>query len=1026
MGKSVNKERLFQYIGLMLMSLATLSLEVGMTRIFSVTFWYNFVFMIISIALLGSGASGVLLSFFKVSSLKKERVNLLMTITSVLFAAAIVFAFVHLNTIDLQPEDAFRDPVQLKNMIQYYGVLLIPFFFSGLTIGLLYARYSKNISRFYLFDLVGAGMGCLLILFLIPGIGGESTIFTVALFALAGAFFFSLNLKPWFPAGIALIAAFFLPHIHKAESYVNLLDRVHNKRTIDGNIEHIEWNIFSYCVVTDSPGRPWKGVNLDFACFTPIYRGRDGRIGNYYGAHAIPFRLLSQANKKPVIALIGSGGGREVQAGQDYNAKHIYAIEFNPSIVDMLQNRYAEYSGHLHDQPNVTLVEAEGRSFIRNSPVQFDLIVQNNTLTQTASAAGAYALAEDYVLTVEAFIDYLNKLNDGGILYVSQPMQLSIRMVSIAIEAFNRMGNDDIQQSIASMATTGGYTREFVMIKKGGFTEQETRSLRQMGNAYGLAIRYLPGSRQNTMHQQLLDAAHDPERLEALYESSYTEIRPSTDNWPFFSQRAKFKNVRHMISDLTRRGYARGRSMQAIYNSIMSRLDHIRTRLSPADRQFLDQVRSEAEELNTFIRQSRRFNEPGLTEFTSDDGTHIIKAELVRDFRAAIRNFIARSRQLERLALSPQEEQTFETIQTILGQIDNLKRWQTREPQPALSAIRSAAAEIGAGHAGARRTILNQADAVQSRVQSYNSIINTLAGGRRSSEYFRANRIRRDIDSRIGQIQEAASGVLLQTYIRETANEARGLQEALEIYTQWGYHDFRILENRLPQSLGVLVINLIQAVVFSTVLLLLPLLFFRRSGLKTLKPKFRFLIYFACLGFGFMFLEISLMQRFTLFLGHPIYAITTTLFIILIASGIGSYLSGKLPVFENPFHCIRFALTGVLVMTMAHILFVPAIFQAFLGTPMWQRIIISAIVLAPLGIFMGMFFPSGIRWASRHAKEAVPWAWAVNGFASVIGSVLTILIGMLWGFRTVILTSLVVYTIGVVLFLTIKEKESPA
>ncbi|MCK4906785.1 MAG: hypothetical protein KAR07_08240 [Spirochaetes bacterium] len=905
----MNKNRIFQFIGITLLTIATLGLEVSLTRIFSVTFWYNFVFMIISIALLGTGLSGVILSFGKPHNLSEKKINGLLTTFTVLFAVSIVFAFLRLNKIDLRPEDAFRDSKQWWNMVEYYGVLLIPFLFSGLSIGLIFVKYSKDISKFYFFDLIGAGIGCLIILILIPSLGGESTVFMIALVALLAGLFFSLNLKPWWPALILVLGILFVPHINKAPEYINLIGKVKNKRQYRGKIVYKTWNNFSYCVITDSPGRGWKGVNLDFACFTPIYKAGT----RAYGSHAIPFRLLQMANKKPVVALIGSGGGREVQASIDYNAKRIYAIEFNPTIVKVLKGRYSKFTGHLHNKKGVKLIEAEGRSFIRNADDMFDLIVQNNTLTQTASTAGAYALAEDYVLTVEAFVDYIRKLNNGGILYISQPKQLGVRMVTIAIEAFREMGLKNIADSVCSMASTGGYTREFIMIKKGGFTPSEIKSLRTMGPGYGLRINYLPGYKNNSVHKQLIDASDKPEKLEAIYKNSFTDIRPSTDNWPFFSQRAKFKNIGLLISELTRKKYKKQRGVNAISASIKRNLAKVYNKVINKDA--INKVRDILTRINRDVYKFRNFTRRDMLSYKDKKGNIIKKENVIESLKTMVNNMI--------------------------DETDNIKSKK------------------------------NTASLIQN--------------------------------------------------IKDDEVE---LKDALSIFFQWGYYDFKILKNRLPQSLGILVVNLVQALLFALVCIFLPLIFFKRSGLKELKPKGRFFLYFMALGFGFMFLEISLMQRFTLFLGHPIYAITTTLFVILISSGVGAFISGKLERFKNPMKAIKFALIMILIMTFFHILIVPMIFKLFLGTAMWLRIIISFIVLIPLGFAMGMLFPSGIRWASVNAPDAVSWAWGVNGFTSVLAAVLSVLIAMAWGFNAVILISLAIYAIGALSFMSIERKKA--
>ena len=1102
----MTRNRIFQYIGIALLTLATLGLEVGMTRIFSVSFWYNFVFMIISIALLGTGLSGVLLSFGRFSRLSETKTNGLLTAFTALFAVSIVFAFLQLNRIDLKPGDAFRNAAQWWNMVKYYGILLIPFFFSGTTIGLIFVRYSKDISRFYFWDLIGASAGCLIILVLVPNLGGESTIFAIALLALGAALFFSFNLKPWWPALILIAGTLFFPYIKKASNYVDLITRVDDKRPMRGYIDYKTWNNFSFCVITDQPGRIWKGVNLDFACFTPIYRGGVRAMGS----HRIPFDILTSYKKKPVVALIGSGGGREVKGSLDYGAKKIYAIEFNPTIVNVLKGRYAKFTKDLHNKPHIILREAEGRSFLRNAHDNFDLIVQNNTLTQTASTAGAYALAEDYVLTVESFVDYLGKLNDKGILYISQPQQLGVRLVTIAIEAFRKLGWTNVAASVCSMKSVKGYTREFIMIKKGGYSKAESRRLIDMAGANGMILNYAPFSKQNSLHQQLIDAANDKKKLSALYDSSYSDIRPSTDNWPFFSQRTRFRNLSHLIAEITRKGYARNRSFAAISKAIRNRLSRLEKRI-PMDRD-AGTIRTILKKLNTEYKSFRKFRKRDMISFKTADGKTVFKKNVLTKMNSLVDNLLDRVENLEDIAL-PEKIKTLNSKGAdFVSLVRKIRDWDEvnhpslrrkimlqafslygdfpdsvvrldRKLRSLEAVVRQHSSQIlkinrylkNRNAAGKQLTLkiatledylsrtapalvsmiapirrweneninypvtqLSKAakkalSAQQDDLLQVQKQLNTLSAAyiryrnnrysHRQASLYRRRVLNVKIGSLITDAITTASVPLTGFQIETMADDVRGLKETIEIHSQWGYWDFKNLTRRMPQSLGILVINLIQALIFSVVCIILPLGFFKLSGLRQLKQKGRFFLYFMGLGFGFMFLEVSLMQRFTLFLGHPIYAITTTLFTILISSSIGAFLSGKLKRFTNPLGCIRFALTGIFIMTLFHILLVPGIFNLFLGSAMWLKVIVSFIVLIPLGMMMGMMFPSGIRWASLNAPDAVPWAWGVNGFASVLGSTLTVLMGMLWGFNAVILIALAVYGIGALAFLTVGKNS---
>jgi len=220
----------------------------------------------------------------------------------------------------------------------------------------------------------------------------------------------------------------------------------------------------------------------------------------------------------------------------------------------------------------------------------------------------------------------------------------------------------------------------------------------------------------------------------------------------------------------------------------------------------------------------------------------------------------------------------------------------------------------------------------------------------------------------------------------------------------------------------ILLLLLVFSIVFSVALIIFPLFRFRRSGLRT-KWKWHYILYFAALGLGFIFLEISYIQRFILFLGYPTYSLTVILFSLLTFSGVGSYLSGRLPLSLRSL--IMVAVVLLAAVALSYMVLLPPIFNYFLGAPKQVRIAISLALLFPLGLLLGVFFPAGIKIISAEDKRFVPWAWGINGCASVIGTVLSIIIAMSHGFSTVTVLAVFIYLIGVLaMFQAGKEHEA--
>jgi spermidine synthase len=209
---------------------------------------------------------------------------------------------------------------------------------------------------------------------------------------------------------------------------------------------------------------------------------------------------------------------------------------------------------------------------------------------------------------------------------------------------------------------------------------------------------------------------------------------------------------------------------------------------------------------------------------------------------------------------------------------------------------------------------------------------------------------------------------------------------------------------------AILILIILFSIVLSVILIIFPLLVFRRAGLRA-SYKWSYIFYFTALGLGFIFIEISYIQRFILFLGYPTYAITVVLFSLLVFSGVGSYLSGKLPL--SHWRLILVALVLLSTVALSYIYLLPLIFDYFLSAGKLWRIIISIALLFPLAAFLGMFFPTGIKIVTSEDKRFVPWAWAINGCASVIGTVVAIVLAMSYGFSRVTFLAVAIYVIGV-------------
>jgi hypothetical protein len=205
-------------------------------------------------------------------------------------------------------------------------------------------------------------------------------------------------------------------------------------------------------------------------------------------------------------------------------------------------------------------------------------------------------------------------------------------------------------------------------------------------------------------------------------------------------------------------------------------------------------------------------------------------------------------------------------------------------------------------------------------------------------------------------------------------------------FLEWGY--------------VVILTTLVQVFVVSLSLILLPLVFFKKKGIsKSSLP--RPLLYFGSIGIGYMLLEMVFIQTFTLFLAHPIYAVSAVVTGMLLFSGLGSLAiraGSGVPLLTQ-----RWILTGIFVMSILYMISLPPLFRELIHLSDFWRYAFAVLLLAPISFLMGMPFPTALVRLAWLNEALVPWAWGINGFASVVSAVLAIILSIEFGFWLVFL-----------------------
>lgn len=223
-----------------------------------------------------------------------------------------------------------------------------------------------------------------------------------------------------------------------------------------------------------------------------------------------------------------------------------------------------------------------------------------------------------------------------------------------------------------------------------------------------------------------------------------------------------------------------------------------------------------------------------------------------------------------------------------------------------------------------------------------------------------------------------------------------------------GYGGYGI--TRFPIGNLIMILSLIQITILAAVFILLPL---RSVAVRKISRKTTFAIFFACLGTGFMFIEICLMQKLVLFLGHPSYSTSISLFSMLIFAALGSAWSSRWSIRGSRLGSIVLVLIACVLLSTAVITWG---LDPLLGAPFAVRVAATILAIAPAAFMLGMPFPCAIRHLSAgETRNLVPWFWGVNGFFSVIGSSLAVLLAIMAGFNAVILTACCLYGLAAVI-----------
>ncbi|MCI5222375.1 MAG: hypothetical protein D3924_06825 [Candidatus Electrothrix sp. AR4] len=535
----------------MFMALTTLMLELTLVRVFDVIWYPNMAYMVITLAMFCFGLSGVYSSLRPLPHGMDPRRYL--SVLAFLFSIFSLLIMPALNQLPFDFDILYQSPMKGAALfLVMYLILIIPFFLAGLAFTTVFSSYAARIQTLYFWDLAGAAVGCLLLIPFLPSVGPGGILFLSAAFGLIASGCFSSS-KTWTATTVVFsILLVAVPFLHKSydlpylsKGYFEFKDHI-NKRGVKGArdkglVELSHWDPISKIDIIDYgkmkhvayDGGSQSSYIIPFSGdFTQLRQDVLNKKGyHFYGSNVWVSHALKQDSGQEVL-VIGAAGGSETKAALTFGAAHVDAVELVGYVIEIGKNIYNKYNGNIFNDPRVNALRGEGRSFLRSSNKQYDIIQMYSNHTSSSIAAGTGAMATTYLQTVEAYKEYFTHLKDDGILHINH--HVYPRMVSTAALAWKELGRKKFHQHIIVLEAVKEDFQDnlpTMLIKMEPWTQEELDHVQS----------YFPSVIQpvvNPLHPEsgMLSADFFTGELpKEINENAKYHLAPSTDNKPYFN-----------------------------------------------------------------------------------------------------------------------------------------------------------------------------------------------------------------------------------------------------------------------------------------------------------------------------------------------------------------------------------------------------------------------------------------------------------------------------------------------------------
>ncbi len=570
----------FLYPAIFLLSAAGMAYQMALMRIFAIAQWHHFAYMIISIAMLGFAAGGTIGTFLRAKYAGAE--SNVIAGAAFLLCLSFILCYAFSQKIPFETYQLISQPKQIGYLLALYGILSIPFFLLSLCILQGLVLDSGHLGRLYAANMIGSGAGALGAVFLLNWVRPEKIPYLLTLPAAAACLLLAVgNSRRIVRISLALI--FSLSVLFKwADTPLQISEYkglAYALRIPDAQVIAQSQSPLSVItavrssMIRETPGQisfryPWKesgplpeqiGLFFDADSISPLNRFQgDFKPFSYldYVTSALPYHLI---NAREVL-IMGPGGGTPILQVLARGVEHITAVEVDPRVFSVIQKHFKDFSGGIYEHASVTTVIAEGREFLQSRGSAYDLINIPPLDSFSAASAGVYALNESYLYTVEAFKMYLEHLTPQGVLSITRwfktPPRDELKLFATMIEALEKTKVNEPGRHLAVIRSWNTVT---LLMSRSPWHESQIQSIRDFIQTRGFDAIFYPGVRpeetnrfsvlQDPVYEQAIPKLMERNR-EQFYRDYLFDIRPATDNRPYFFQFFKWKSLMRLLKGM--------------------------------------------------------------------------------------------------------------------------------------------------------------------------------------------------------------------------------------------------------------------------------------------------------------------------------------------------------------------------------------------------------------------------------------------------------------------------------------------